>query len=702
MSPLHPALHRYLGIPGYILVWLVFLLGLGLFSYVIHRRVILLRSGQRDPRMDAPGERLRDLVIYGLLQARQPRYLWAGVIHFIIFWGFLVLALRSAELLTQGLNLPLLGPMLESAFGRFYATLKDAFEVLVLFACLWAFLRRAVLRPERYRGSRQAEAYLVLFLIAALMVTDMLYEGSALRMEGRGNEGGPWLPAAMVSASVLSGLGQGALLRVHHLSYWTHILLFFLFLNLLPASKHFHIITALPNVFLKKRGKGTLKPARWFVQDLGELDSIGVSRIEDLTWKHLLDLYTCTECGRCSENCPANAVGRPLSPKMLTIKLRDHAYRRYPLFVRWQRPAPAEGGAKGPADEDPMIGTVITREEIWSCTTCGACEEECPVFIEYIDKMVDMRRHLIETAQNPKTFNPVLMNVEKTGNPFGKPSAKRGDWAKEMDGPPIRIVKPGDAVEVLYFVDGYASYDPRIQRIAGAIAKGLQAAGIDFGILGPLEKDSGHQVRRLGEEGLFQLLMEENKEVLSGIRSKAVITTDPHAFNCLKKDYGLDREVYHYTQYFSWLLASGRLRPERPPPGLHRVTYHDPCYLGRHNGVYEAPRAILKAIPGIRLVEMKKARDRSFCCGGGDVGLWHEIEGEEVRMAWKRIEMAMEIGADTVVTACPFCLIHLEDAIKTGGVEQKIRAVDLMELLVDAIRKEPAPETGNERKGFIP
>lgn len=688
-SALNPALQEYLGIPGYLLVYLVFIGGVGLFCYMVWRRAIPLTSGHRDPRFDGPARRFVDLLLYGLIQARQPRYLWAGVIHLIIFWGFLVLALRSAELLTLGLNLPLLRPILQSDFGQFYASLKDVFEVLVLFACLWAFVRRVVLRPERYRGSRQGEAYLVLFLIGSLMITDMLFEGSTLNIEGKGHEGEPWLPAALVMSSVLSGLGPVALKTVHQLSYWSHLLIFFFFLNLLPTSKHFHILTALPNVFFRKREKGALKPARWFVQNIEDLESLGVSRIEDLTWKHLLDLYTCTECGRCSDNCPATAVGRPLSPKMLTIKLRDHAYRRFPLIGRRGKPGP---------EDDPMVGALIAREEIWSCTTCGACEEECPVFIEYIDKVVDMRRHLIESAQNPKIFNPVLMNVEKTGNPFGKPYAKRADWTKERVGPPIRILKPGDEVDVLYFVDGYASYDPRIQRIAGAISNGLQAAGVDFGILGGLEKDSGHQVRRLGEEGLFQLLMEENKETLSSVRYNCIITTDPHAFNCLKKDYAIERDVYHYSQYVSFLLESRRLKPVSLPLGTRRVTYHDPCYLGRHNGIYAAPRKILESLPGIQMIEMKKSRDRSFCCGGGDVGLWHEIEGEQVRMAHKRIEMAMEIGADTIVTACPFCLIHLEDAIKTGGFEQRVKAVDLMELLAGSLQESPATETEIIRK----
>jgi heterodisulfide reductase subunit C len=462
----------------------------------------------------------------------------------MIFWGFAVLGLRSIDLVTQGLNVPLLQPLMQGGFGTFYNALKDIFELIVLLACLLAILRRAIGRPERYEGGHLFEAYLVLGLISFLMVSDMAYEGSLLLLTQPRET---WLPAAQLAALALEGSDTRLLTAIHVSSYWLHILAFFFFLNFLPLGKHFHIITALPNVFLRKLSRGSLKPARWGVEDIEELETLGVEEIQDLTWKHILDLLTCTECGRCSDNCPATSVGRPLSPKMITIKLRDHGYQRVPVF------SPSKGG--GPEeDENPnemtMVGGIITADEIWSCTTCGACEEECPVFIEYIDKIVDMRRHFIETSQNPKTFNQVLMFFERTGNPFGKPAAKRAEWVKELEDVPVRVLGEGDEVDVLYFVDSYGSYDPAVQAIASNIVKALHMAGIDFGILGPHEKDSGHQVRRIGEEGLFQFLVEENMEALKSIRFKRIITTDPHAFNTLKKDYPASFEIYHYSQFF--------------------------------------------------------------------------------------------------------------------------------------------------------
>ena len=678
MPSIHPALQFYFGVPGYVFTWFILILALLFFIYILHRRYALIRLGRPDPRLSHIIKRFLDLISYGFIQQRQPRYFWAGLIHIVIFWGFVILGLRSIDLITQGLNFPVLHPFMEGELGRDYNSLKDLFELLVLMACFSTLLRRAIGKPERYRESHQFEAYFVLILIILLMLTDMFYEGSALLLMAKETIHTEWLPAAKLTTLVLFDASSDVLSVIHALSYWLHILIFFFFLNFLPLSKHFHIITALPNIFLRKLPKGRIKPARWDVEDLEELESLGIERFEDFTWKHILDFFTCTECGRCSDTCPANAIGRPLSPKMITIKLRDLGYAEVPI-LNWKKATDNENGSS------PMVGGLIAYDEIWSCTTCGACEEECPVFIEYIDKIVDMRRHLIETSQNPKTFNQVLMHFEKTGNPFGKPAAKRADWAKEVEDIPIRILEEGDEVDTLYFVDSYGSYDPRIQSIASSIVKGLHMAEIDFGILGPSEKDSGHQVRRIGEEGLFQLLVEENVEVLKGCKFEQVITTDPHAFNTLKNDYPMPMTTFHYSQFFLSLIESGRLSPSNPLDGKDIYTYHDPCYLGRHNGVYDAPRKLLRSLPGLKLVEMERSRDRSFCCGGGDIILWHEIEQEEMRMAERRLQMAREAGANVLVTACPFCLIHFEDAIKTSGLEDQMKVVDLMELLMSTL-----------------
>jgi Fe-S oxidoreductase len=672
-----PATQSYLGVPGYIITLIIVICGLALFSYTIYKRYLLLRSGQPDPRFSSLGKRLVDLLVYGIIQKRQPRYFWAGLLHLMIFWGFVVLGLRSIELVGQGLKADFVLPLMQGGFGSFYDTLKDFFELIVLVACTSAILRRAIGRPARYEvknGKGHAfEAYFVLSLIIFLMVTDMFFEGSGLVL---GNSSGSWLPAANLAVLALPQISQQFATFIHLKTYWLHILSLFFFLNFLPLSKHFHIITALPNVFFRKLDKGTIKPARWGVENIEELENLGVEKFEHFTWKHILDFFTCTECGRCSDNCPATTVGRPLSPKMITLKLREHGYRKLPVF----------GATKDDEDSDPpMVGGLITEDEIWSCTTCGACEEECPVFIEYIDKMIDMRRHLVETSSTPAAFSQTLMNVEKTGNPFGKPPSKRADWIKELPDLPVKILKEGDEAEVLFFVDSYGSYDPRVQSVASAIATGLHRSGVSFGILGPREKDSGHQVRRMGEEGLFQFLVEENVETLQNCDFRQIITTDPHAFNTLKNDYPGPLRVSHYTEFFLSMIEQGRLTPTKRLNDRDVYTYHDPCYLGRHNGVYDQPRKILRSLPGLNLVEMKRSRDKSFCCGGGDINLWHEIEQEEMRMAEKRLNMVMESGANVLVTACPFCLLNFEDTIKTRGLKDKVRVVDLMELLISTL-----------------
>jgi len=674
-----PALEHYIGIPGSVITLFILIFGLALFFYIIYRRYLLLRSAKPDLRFDSLWQRFYDLIIYGILQWRQPRYLWIGILHIMIFWGFVVLVLRSITLYGLGVKAEFILPLMGGSIGELYHFFKDIFEIIVLFACIAAILRRAISKPARYEfkhgKAHKFHAYLVLGLISFLMVTDMAMDGSGILL---GEESAFWLPAANSAAYLFNGFSQNTLKSIFLWNYWLHILTLMVFLNYLPLGKHFHIITGVFNVFLRKLKKGSIKPPRWDIENIEDLDSLGVEKVEDFTWKHILDFYTCTECGRCTDNCPANTVGRPLSPMEVTLKIRDYAYQSKPLFNFKRKTNSQDQGLS-------LIGNVIAPDEIWSCTTCGACEEECPVFIEYIDKIVDLRRYMVESGMIPKDFQDALLRFEKTGNPFGKPPSKRADWVEELDGISVKILEEGDEVDVLYFVDSYASFDPQIQQVAMAIVKGLNKAGITFGILGPRESDSAHQVRRLGEEGLFQFLVEENIETFKTCKFKEIVTTDPHAFNTLKNDYPGNLVVKHYTEFFLPLIESGRLKPAKSLDNEKIYTYHDPCYLGRHNGIYEAPRKILASIPGIKIVEIKTNRDRSFCCGGGDINLWYDIEEEEMRMGEKRVAMAHEAGANVIVTACPFCLLNFDDAIKTSGLEGEMEVVDLMELLISTL-----------------
>jgi Fe-S oxidoreductase len=420
--------------------------------------------------------------------------------------------------------------------------------------------------------------------------------------------------------------------------------------------------------------RGNVKPVKYGVTDEGldDLESFGVKKFEDFTWKHILDFYSCADCGRCSDQCPANAVGRPLSPRFLTIKGRDHAFEKFPILPNKEAPK-----------DKKLIGDIYEEDEIWSCTTCGACEQECPLGNEYIDKIVDMRRGMVDEGMVPQSLQKPLSALEKRGNPWGKMEKKRADWTKAegfAEEVPVKILKKKDTVDTLYFVDSISSYDDRMQDLARSTARILTAAGVDFGILGKAEKDSGNEVRRFGEEMLFVTLKETNTDAILNTGAKRVVTSDPHALNALKNDYQGLPPVAHISQVVAESVRSGKLTLKDTADKDKVYTYHDPCYLGRHNNLYTDPREALDAIGGLKRVEMKKNQDRSFCCGGGGLMLFYEPEEDE-RMGVMRVEMAKETGANVIVTACPFCLVNIEDAIKVAGLEGEMEAMDFTELI---------------------
>ena len=473
------------------------------------------------------------------------------------------------------------------------------------------------------------------------------------------------LQAALASVSV------GALGKVCFGAYLLHEITFYFLLCYRPFGIQFHVETSLFNVYFAKLDRGTLKPVRWGVSDehLDQVKSFGVKTFEDFTWKHMLDFYSCADCGRCSDNCPANAVGRPLSPRFLSIKARDYAFRHYPMFGRM-------GNGK------PLIGSVYSEDEIWSCTTCGACEEECPLLVEYIDKIVDLRRGMIDDGNVPQSLQKPLKALESRGNPYGKLEKKRADWANAKEFQQTCRVRTLDknGASTLYFVDSITSYDDRMQSIARSTARILDSVHENFGILGAAERDSGHEVRRFGEETLFMAMRDANIEAIKASGVKKIVTADPHAFNSLKHDYHDVPPVEHISQVLAREVAAGVIK-FKPVANTNDVyTYHDPCYLGRHNQIYDAPRQVLDAIPGLKRVEMQRSRDRSFCCGGGGLMLFYEPK-EEQRMGVKRVQMAAQAGANVIVTACPFCMVNMEDAIKVAGLEGKMTAIDLTELV---------------------
>jgi len=673
MNILEPADLPLVGVPAPVVAGLILIVAICLFCFILYKRLSLFSRLKPDPRIDNIGERLARSIIYGVLQFRQPRYLGAGVLHILLFAGFMILSVRSLTLIGRGFSSAFHLPFLGGSAGFVYEVVKDYTVLIVLAVCIIGIVRRAVFRPPRYEhpGTKghSGEAYVILGMVSALMITDMIFDGSVLKSHS-GGEGFQYYPAATIASWFIESSVPGAANFLHIFGYWSHIIVFFGLLNYLPISKHFHVITAMPNVFLSNLHKGQIKPVRRGVTDWMELPEVGVGGFEGFTWKHVLDFYSCADCGRCTDNCPANAVGRPLSPKMISIKARDYAYQHYPIFGR-----PSE------AEEKDFTGVIITEDEIWSCTTCGACEQECPIFIEYIDKIVDMRRYLLDQGSLPQSLQKPMQQIKKKGNAYGGNKAKRGAWAKELEAVQVKELKAGDYAEYLFFVDSCGSFDPRIQEITKSFARLMTMAGIDFGILGPDETDSGNEIRRLGEEGLFEQVRDRNLEAFAARSFKEIVTFDPHAFNAIRNDYQAGIKVIHASQMLNILLAQDRLKLKNDYVKDKIVTYHDPCYLGRHNGVYNEPREVLKNIPGIHYHEMTRSYSRSFCCSGGGLLLWYENEHEKERMGERRVRMACDIEAQIIVTACPFCLINLEDAVKTTGNEGKIEVIDLVELV---------------------
>lgn len=680
-SIIGPASFKFFGIfPAAILSFIIPIIGTGLFAYIMARRLAPLVRANPDNRFDQIGKRIRNLIVVWLGQIRQPRYMLAGVLHIFIFAGFLILSIRSTSLVIIGFSDGFVLPGFGGMLGSMYNFFKDYAATFVLIACIIAAIRRGIYKPKRYAVPEKygkdhtSEAVFVLGIISTLMISESLFEASALAhdsaLTGQGHFLAPlslvWIFKAMLSsapANVLQGL--------HIFTFYVHDLTFFFFLCFLPLGKHFHVITSIFNVFFMRVQKGKIKPVMHGVSDdkLDDLESFGVKKLEDFTWKHMLDFYSCADCGRCSDQCPANAVGRPLSPRFITIKARDLMFKNYPLSGEIYK-------------SSLLVEDIYTEDEIWSCTTCGACEEECPLGIEYIDKMVDLRRGMVDEGMVPQSLQKPLKALEKRGNPYGKMEKKRADWAKDKDFKAACQIKDlaKDEADTLYFVDSITSYDDNIQEIARRTAIILQKAGVDFGILGKLEKDSGNEVLRFGEEMLYQDLKEQNIDAIQGTGVKQIVTADPHAYNALKNDYGNLPPVKHISQVVAQKIASGELdlKPCQSPEKVY--VYHDPCYLGRHNGIYEDPRFALDAIDGLTRVELEKSRDRSFCCGGGGLMLFYEPE-EDTRMGVLRVNMAAEIGATVIVTACPFCLVNIQDAIKVAGKEGEIEAMDFTELI---------------------
>jgi Fe-S oxidoreductase len=746
---------------------LILVAALGVFSWSALRRWNLLLVGRPINRFDRLGERLRGVWRYAFKQQKMDYYSPAGAAHKLIFLGFIVLLLRSLILwgraFSPSFNFWIFGPT--QLPGELYDFVKDICATLVL-AGVSVFFYYRLIHPQR-RMTLHFEGVLILMIIATMMLADMVYDGASITLVTErvavcgmhpvatatqcarlativapyppdlqaGYSFFP-SPAGSLFASLFQTLALpvGALEVIAHIGFWTHSSLVLIFLNILPHSKHFHIITAIPNVFFRDLDPpGRLKPMAASAEKLMEIFEpvteladptaapVGISRIEHVTWKAILDFYTCTECGRCSDNCPAHKTGKILSPKHLTLDLRDQLYSREAELVAGKAkakaakpaatppvaPPAAEGAAAASPTEraapspfapvelgKPIHFTEFIHPDVlWACTTCRACEEQCPVMISYVDKIVDMRRNLyLVKNEFPAQLQKPFQAMEVNGNPWNLSRMDRATWSDGL-GIPTFADKP--TAPVLFWVGCAASYDDRAKKIARATAKLLQTAGVDFAILGQEESCTGDPARRAGNEMLFLTLAEANAATLNGYKEQGgvrqVVTTCPHCFNSLKNEYpdiGCTLEVIHHTDFLLGLLAEKKLLPANAVPG--RVVYHDSCYLGRYNGVYESPREILRAIPGVELVEAEYwNKQRGLCCGAGGAQMWMEEQNKD-RVNVKRTLQLVDTGATTIASACPFCMTMLTDGVKAENLEEQIQQLDVAELLEKACANQPA------------
>ena len=677
MTPI-PTERVILGLSGRVVFGVLVLSAILVFVYSASRRIRLLLALAPEPRFDRIGLRIRKTLEYAFAQKRMFRDLYAGTFHIFLFSGFLVLLVRTISMVLEGLFPGFV--LLPGRAGDLYTLAKDVFEVLVFIGVGMAVFRRAFARPKRL--DLTLDAWVILFLIALLIAADLVSEGARVTLAPQ--LASAWAPAVAVVAGLFVGAAPATLDALYVGGWWIHLADIFFFGNYLPYSKHFHIITAIPNVFFLK-----LEPAgRLGTPDLESSEHFGVSRVEHLSWKSALDGYTCTECGRCRVVCPTALTAKPLDPKVFIGDLRDAVYEATPGILagaagRGNGSASAEATADSSAPARPtrkeLIGGWISEDTIWACTTCGYCTSACPVFIiPAVDKIIEMRRHLVlEKAEFPKEMQTAFRGMETNGNPWGIAAASRADWARDL--PVVTMAEAGEKkVEVLFWVGCAGSYEDRARKVSRSLVELLNAAGVSFAILGTEETCTGDSARRMGNEYLFQTLAQQNIETLNGYGVKKIVTNCPHCLNCIKNEYaplGGRYEVMHGSELVSRLIAEGHIVLDMAIP--QTITFHDPCYLGRYNGIYDAPRRILEAIPGMTLRELPRSRERGLCCGAGGGRMWME-EKLGSRINQTRMREIAEAGTDAVGLSCPFCMIMIGNAKEeTAAATQPFDVLEL-------------------------
>lgn len=690
--------------------WILFLAvvayALALFTYLIRTRIQFIKLGRKEEFDNNVSRRLKEVWVNVFGQKKLLKDKKSGAIHVMFFYGFLLVQFGAIDLIWKGLK-----PGSHLPFGPIYGGFTFFQEIVVaviLVAVVWAFQRRYVEKLVRLK--RGWKSGLVLIFIGTLMVSTLVSNG--MNMIWQGHETTWTEPMASAIASVFSFMSPTAAAVVFFIAWWVHLLTLLTFLVYVPQSKHAHLIAGPVNTYMMRFDRrGKLAPidfeALEEVEDEDDMPALGVGKITDFTQKQMIDFYACVECGRCTNMCPATGTGKMLSPMDLITKLRDNLTNTGALVTKKQPWVPTfafgntkgnqialAAGLEGATLDDiynpSLIGDVITEEEIWACTTCRNCEDQCPVMNEHVDKIIDLRRYLVMTeGKMDADAQRAMTNIERQGNPWGLNRKEKENWRdarEDLHIPTVKeMKKAGEEFEYLFWVGSMGAFDNRSQKIALAFAHLMNEAGVKFAILGNKEKNSGDTPRRLGNEFLFQELATSNIDEFEKAGVKKIVTIDPHAYNIFKNEYpdfGFKAEVLHHTEMLYDLVMQGKLKP------VHEInetiTFHDSCYLGRYNDVYDAPREILKAIPGVNLVEMKRNRQDGMCCGAGGGLMWMEEDaGHRVNVA--RTEQAMEVSPGIISSGCPYCLTMLSDGTKAIEVEEKVGTYDIAELLERSI-----------------
>lgn len=658
-----------------ILFILFFISAVGFFIYSLNKFYKYMTIAlKKDDRFDRVSERLLRVWKIAFAQTKLLRDPKAGVTHLIIFWGFILFLFAVAEAIIQGFYSPFTLQFAGPIFSAI-TIIQDIFGLLVIMAVLYALYRRFVIHVPRLEvgKSGKLDAAFILILIMMVCISMFGQNMAALAVSGFETEAWEVRPISLALSPLFFSAGSGNAVVVYEIFWWTHIVVVFVFMNFLPYSKHFHVITSIPNTYFAR-----LEPNRNNIQPLNledeSVEVFGAVDIEHLSWKQILDGYSCTECGRCTAACPANTVGKTLSPRKIIVDIRKRNADKAPLLV--------EGRKDAEVFEKTLVHYYISDKELWQCTTCMACVQECPVMIEHLDSIIDMRRNLVLTeSEFPASLNSVFKSMETNFTPWAFNQSDRALWADGMD---IKTMAQDSNGDILFWVGCAGSFDSRYKKVTQAFATLMQKANVNFRILGTEEKCNGDTARRLGNEYLAQMMMKENIDVLNGYGVKKIVTACPHCFHSLGNEYkqlGGNYEVVHHSQFLEQLLSEGKIQLKDEITSS-TVTYHDSCYLGRYNSVYDSPRNSLKYANGLKLLEMERNKSHGFCCGAGGGRMFLEDE-EGGRINEERTKEALATTADTIASACPFCMTMMTDGVKYFGKQDEVNVKDIAEIILD-------------------